>query len=163
ERSTIQPGDELTLGAVTISVNTAARAATFGLAGHDRFCKLVEGEIARASFFQRVFSMVMVRAARGQERHVRTWYPRVQALLRPVDRAGLYSDDAILLLLPEATIDQALDLIRRIIAPSSPSAAGAARLLAGVASFPESATSVDGLIAMCLAAAQRASIDDPLR
>src|SRR5262249_20736465 len=92
ERAMLRLGDELTLGRVNVSVRAAERGALVGLLGYDRLCNLIDAEIGRSRFFGRPLAVLMVRAAGGEgggTANHSTFYPRVQAALRPVDRLGI--------------------------------------------------------------------------
>jgi DNA-binding NtrC family response regulator len=86
---------------------------------------------------------------RADSEHVSAWLEQVQRALRPIDRAALYSNDTIEVLLPEVTTAQVTEIANRIVAQAP------AALSCGVASFPESATQSDGLLEACRRALSR--------
>jgi DNA-binding NtrC family response regulator len=159
ERADLQPGDELRLGAVLVTVHATEGAARLGLLGHERLCALIEAEIARARFFGRALALIMVRAARGPggAPPYRAFHARVQAALRPVDRLGIYSGDALLALLPEVDAAAAIELGQRL------AGAGPEALLSGVATYPDAGTSVGTLLSACRAAAHAATPAAPVQ
>jgi two-component system response regulator AtoC len=101
DRCRVKPGDKIALGAVTISVDVMTPVASQlqGLDSHDRFLGHLESEVTQARFFSRKLSLLMVR---GTGEHVSSWLPRIRALLRPVDRVGLYGPSAVLVYLAAA-------------------------------------------------------------
>jgi DNA-binding NtrC family response regulator len=148
-------GDEVVLGRVIVTVcERAPEAGTrHGLMSHERFRVALEEEVVRSRFFGRSMAVLLLRSGRGERVHVSRWAPRVQALLRCVDKMALYSLDAVAILLPEATLATALEVARTITAPRG----GEVTLFAGVAALPETATSAEKLLEGCWAAAQAAA------
>ncbi len=154
ERVVVLPGEELALGSVLVAVQAADTAARKGLIAYDRLCDQLEAEIVRAHFFGRTLSVLMVRGAREKssaEPHFPAFHARVHAALRPVDRLGLYSSEALLAFLPELDAEAAMALARTLTSPTD------ARLLVGVATYPESGTSAGELVAACREADQAAT------
>jgi DNA-binding NtrC family response regulator len=74
-----------------------------------------------------------------------------------VDKLGVYSDDTIEVVLPEAGPAHALDLARRLVDDDG------AQLVCGVATFPDSATSAEELLTVAREAVQRATRAEPVR
>jgi transcriptional regulator with PAS, ATPase and Fis domain len=161
ERATVRPGEEVILGSITASIHvvTSAETPPLGLYGHEAFLAAVEAEIARARCFGRGLAVMMVHAARPGEGHLSRFSPRVQKLLRPVDRVGLYSAGTLEILLPEIDEKQALEIGRTITERRE----GEPRLLCGVASFPGAATSGEELIEVSRDAARLATSAEPVR
>ncbi|MDI1446329.1 sigma 54-interacting transcriptional regulator [Polyangium sp. 6x1] len=148
-------GDEVMLGRVIITIGERAPEASFlpGLLSYERLRSMLEDEVVRARFFGRSAAILMVRAGGRESAHVSRWLARVQAELRPIDKVGLYSLDAVAVLLPEATLGVACDIAHRISEPKE----GGATLLVGVAASPETARSAEKLLEGCRAALQRAA------
>jgi transcriptional regulator with PAS, ATPase and Fis domain len=161
ERATVKPGEEVILGSITASIHvvTSAEAPPLGLHGHEAFLAAVEAEIERARCFGRGLAVMMVHAARSGEGHLSRFSPRVQKLLRPVDRVGLYSAGTLEILLPEVDEKQALEIGRAITGRRD----GEPRLVCGVASFPGAATSAEELIEVSRDAARLATVEQPVR
>jgi DNA-binding NtrC family response regulator len=167
ERSVIKPGDEVQLGSLTASVHELSKAealartegASLGIQSHEAFQRALEAEIGRARFFGRKVALLLVHARNGEDGNLRRWLPRVRELLRPVDIAALYSADAIEILAPEMSLEQAMELARAIVAPRD----GEPGLGCGVAGFPDAATSAEKLIEVGREAARLASEAEPVR
>jgi DNA-binding NtrC family response regulator len=162
ERATIRPGDEVELGAVTLSLHVVGGgAASRELEPHDRLRAALDREVARARYFGRSVALVLLRAASPRERGwVHRWLPRLEPLLRPIDSAALYGPDAIEVALPETSTSEAQALVRRLAATGAP---GESPLLAGVAAFPEVARGAEELIERARRAALEATAESPLR
>ncbi len=152
----INPGDEVTMGALTLSLHTPGQndpQSEFDLDSHDGLVRSLEHEVARAKTFQRSLALVM---ARG-DCHVTRWLPKVQARLRSVDRMAVYSPDTLLVLVPEVNAEQALQHARELAAATEPS------LRLGVAYYPSSAASGGALLEAARGAARRATAREPVR
>ena len=126
-RASLPSGGAVTIGDVTVALQVLApdESDALGVDGHDRFVAAITDEVVRARTFGRSFTLSMVRG----ERHLRHFLPELRAKLRPVDRLGAYSDDAVLVLAPEQGIP--------LVAPG---------LRVGVATFPEHGASAEALI-----------------
>ncbi|AGP38618.1 sigma-54-dependent Fis family transcriptional regulator [Sorangium cellulosum] len=161
-RGEAKPGDEVILGKVVVAIRsiTAAEGDLPGLMSHEQLRVALEEEVRRARFFGRSFAIVMARPARQQGGHVSHLFPRMRALLRPVDRIALYSSDVVAALLPEAGADAALDLARALAASG---ADGAPAVLAGFAMFPDAGTVAEDLLCRCWNAVRSATEDQPVR
>jgi DNA-binding NtrC family response regulator len=155
ESGVVRAGDEVMLGGLVASVHVLAGAEIppFGLEGSDAFRGALQAEIVRSRFFERKFAVVVVRSLGEQAGHLRHWCLRVREALRPVDRVAFYSADSLEILLPEITEELALTLTQGVVARSE----GEPSLVAGVALFPDAATSVDKLIEVSHEAARQAS------
>jgi transcriptional regulator with GAF, ATPase, and Fis domain len=160
-REVLKPGDEVTLGAVTIAVHVlpGADSPFLDLDGDDAFRTALDAELARCRFFGRSLALVTVRALDAREGHVRKWSPRVRGLLRPVDRIGLYSAHALQILLPEMALDAARALAEAVVRRAD----GEPRLGAGLAFFPGAAASADALLEQSRRAALAANADAPVK
>ncbi len=159
ERDEVHVGEEVVLGRVIVAASERAprEGIVPGLMSHERFRVALEEEVLRARFFGRSVALVMVRAGRGA--HVSRWWPRVRALLRPVDKMALYSLDAVAILLPESSCAAAMDVARAITEPG----ASDLPLFAGVASSPDTAGSAEKLLESSWAAAQVAAPGRPVQ
>jgi hypothetical protein len=96
------PGDSVTLGSVTVSLNLAAATAGLleGIDPYEQFFARLGDELVRARTFRRPTAVLMLRAlGERDELHVSRWVPRVRKTLRPVDRMALYGDSAALVAL----------------------------------------------------------------
>ncbi|MFT3769594.1 MAG: sigma 54-interacting transcriptional regulator [Minicystis sp.] len=148
------PGDEIHLGEVVacVEVRAHADAPSFGLDGHDAFLDSLAAEITRARHFQRRFAVVHTRAL-SPASGLRLWWPAVREMLRPVDRIGLYGQDEVQILFPEATPEAAEEFARRVVAGSE----RVAPLACGVAMFPDAGASPEELVEASREAARRAT------
>ncbi|WP_437573777.1 sigma 54-interacting transcriptional regulator [Sorangium sp. So ce887] len=161
-RCEVKPGDEVILGKVVVAVRsiTAAEGELPGLLSHEQLRVALEEEVKRARYFGRSFAIVMARPARQQDAHVSHLFPRVRALLRPVDRIALYSSDVVAALLLEAGAETALDVARALAAPPG---GGGPVVLSGFATFPDAGTVAEELLHRCWSAVRSATVDQPVR
>jgi two-component system response regulator AtoC len=137
ETGRLAPGESVRLGDVTASLHVVAGAASaLGLVANDRFALLLDDELRRAATFGRPVALLLVRADAGTNAHVSRWAPAVAALLRPVDRPGLYADDTMTIALPELGRADAVTLARSLVER-------VAALRVGVAVLPEDGATVD--------------------
>jgi DNA-binding NtrC family response regulator len=141
----------------SVHVLSAGAARALGLEGHDAFRATLEAEIERARYFARGVAVVFVSGPR--EVHVRRWLPRLREALRPVDRVALYSPDAVEILLPEVSAEQAQEVAATLAERRSEDP----ELRCGVALFPGAATSADKLIEASRDAARRTTASEPVR
>jgi DNA-binding NtrC family response regulator len=152
----VRTGDELLLGSVRAIVQGGGPATNRpapGLSGNDRFVALLEGELVRSRHFGRPLVVLMLRALRPEGQHVRHWWPPVQELLRPVDTAGSYSEDAILVTLPETSEERGKELAQRMLACARPDTT----LVCGLVEATAAADSADKLIETVRTLARSAS------
>ncbi|WP_437979970.1 sigma 54-interacting transcriptional regulator [Sorangium sp. So ce117] len=161
-RGEVKPGEEVILGKVVVAVRsiTAAEDELPGLMSHEQLRVALEEEVKRARYFGRSFAVVMARVARQPSAHVSHLFPRVRALLRPVDRIALYSSDVVAALLLEAGAEVALDVARALAAPPG---GGSPVVLAGFATFPDAGTVVEELLDRCWSAVRSATVEQPVR
>lgn len=161
ERSVIRPGDEVLLGALTVSIHLTMGNETpsFDLESHDAFRTALDFETVRAKFFGQTFAVVTVRALRHPKSHLQHWCPRLRSHLRPVDRVALYCPESLEILMPEIKPEKLDEVVRVLVTPQD----GEAVLVAGVAMFPGMAISADKLLAESRNAAQSATADAPVQ
>ena len=159
KRALMSLGDVATLGTVRISVHAIAAAADaeLGLARHDAFRTVLGYEIERARFFRRTSALLTIRPQPRAARDVAAWCGSVQGRVRPIDTIARYSDHALEVLLPEASVDDAVALARTLAEDDD------APSLVGIAVYPASGTSAEQLLEACRRAATSASADDPVR
>jgi DNA-binding NtrC family response regulator len=136
-KATLQHGDEVRLGDVTVCLHLAPwkGAPGAGLESHDRFLQRLADEAIRARTFGRSLAVLMVRSEAAEKAHVRHWAASLTALLRPVDHASLYADDTITIVAPELETDLGSHLASKL---------GSVRV--GVALFPRDGTGADELL-----------------
>jgi transcriptional regulator with GAF, ATPase, and Fis domain len=166
ERADLDPGQEVTLGSVTATFHALTGdqrpPSSTDFAGHERFRAALETEVVRAKFFGRRVAVLLVQAVEPQAVHVRFWAPRAQTMLRPVDRLGLYSNESIQILLPEATAKQASETATSLIRLLADSPTHPATVVCGIAVFPDTATHPEELLGQSRAAAQAANQNAPV-
>jgi DNA-binding NtrC family response regulator len=155
ERVKVEPGGEITFGAVTASVHTL-KDHTPGLQSHDRFQQILEAEAARARAFGRSLALLMLRPKKRKEAHVSRWFPQIEEHQRPFDLAGLYSSDTVELLLPEADEARAREFAEAV-------SQGATPLLCGLGVLPDHAASAEELLDVTRSALQRANTKTPFQ
>jgi DNA-binding NtrC family response regulator len=155
----VEPGEPIVLGSVTASVNvTGAEAQLRGIIAHQRFLDRLDEEVVRARVVRRAFALIMIRAATVNEGHLSTWVPRVRADLRDLDLVALYGPSSVVILMPEVEREVAVGAAYRLVQPRL----GEPTLLAGVAMFPESASS-DELLDVARRAVRRATSSVPVQ
>jgi DNA-binding NtrC family response regulator len=157
----MRPGDEAQMGGVRVFVHTPspAEGELPGLCSHERFRLTLEDEVARARYFGRPLAVLLVRAERNAASHVGRWAATILKLLRPVDRAALFSQEAVEILLPEMPAEAALSLANAILGKRS---ASDPPLFVGVALFPDAAKDAESLCQLSLEAAERATPSVPV-
>ncbi|MGK3960842.1 sigma 54-interacting transcriptional regulator [Sorangium sp. So ce118] len=157
EQAELAPGDEVRLSGVPVLVHgdAALRSALRPLS-HERFRLALEDEVVRARHFRRPFTLVMLRAEGRPAPHVSSFHQQVSARLRPVDRIAFYSPDALEILLPETSLEEAVRLADELAAQRG---AGPA-LLAGVAAFPDAAPEPEALLEACRMSLISAGVGD---
>ncbi|WP_164015008.1 sigma 54-interacting transcriptional regulator [Pyxidicoccus trucidator] len=168
EKAFLEVGDELRLGGVSVRIHALGRSGqSLRFEGDEPFRRAVEEEAARARQFHRPFALLVVRAARARrdgappsiEEHVHRWAERVHGQLRSVDRMAPYGADAVQLLLPETGPEDAVRIARAIAA--APRGSGTP-LVVGVSLYPGAADTVEALVELARAAANRAAPEHPV-
>jgi DNA-binding NtrC family response regulator/pSer/pThr/pTyr-binding forkhead associated (FHA) protein len=158
-QATVRSGGEVSLGRVTVVVHEAsvAMASRLGLSGPGQLQGILDVDVSRAEHFQRTLALITVSSTDSERSHVRHWAERVQRVLRPVDQAAVYSPTVLQILLPEIDAEGAKAVAESIIEGSE-----GPQLLCGVACFPASGTSAQGLIEASREALRMASPARPL-
>ena len=156
ERSRVDPGARLSLGATPAAVVSAPTGASgaSGVGGHDAFVDDLRAEVSRARAFGQPLGLLMVRAPEDSPFGV--VLARLRSSLQPFERVGLYSDDVVEVLLPQCGDDAMAARAGELSA-----AAGGARV--GVAVFPGHATTADELLGVARAALGRAGDHRPVQ
>ncbi|MCB9596969.1 MAG: sigma 54-interacting transcriptional regulator [Sandaracinaceae bacterium] len=126
--ATLHPGDAVTLGSVTVSVNrTADRAGLVsGIESYPRLFERIGDEVIRARTFLRGVAVLMIRCLEPDDGHVSVWIPRVRERLRPVDRLALYGSSSALVVLPETDRTRATAVATQLVADDPTLVAGVA-------------------------------------
>jgi two-component system, NtrC family, response regulator AtoC len=161
-RVLVGPGDEIGLGAVTVSINCFAPRdpALQGLDGHDLFRIKLEEEVTRAKTFHRKLALVMAQATGRNNVHLSHWFARVRGLLRAVDRVALYGPSALLMALPEMEEQAVRTLLETMVQGRTKEEPP---LVCGAAIYPDDARSPEELIEVARLAAQQARRDAPVQ
>ena len=144
EHREVRDADEVTVGSVVVTVHEFGTLPV-GLQGverHERFVRSVQAEIERARTFGRGLAIVLLRAFGGRGMLAR-WVPRVQESLRVVDRMGLFSPNAVEILLAEADAADALRKARSLVQHRRD---GEPPLVAGVAVYPQHGSTAQVLV-----------------
>ena len=155
KRARIVPGDEIAVGPVMVSVHVISSIdeELRGFDGHDRFVASLADEILRARTFARPLALMLVRGGNAKEGHVSRWASRMRMRLRPVDRVGIYGPAAVLVALPEATVESVSALAAGLSGGTPP-------LTCTTVSFPADGGSVEELISALQAAKRPAAKDE---
>jgi len=138
EHAQIEPGADLTFGAVSATVHAAGDHSASDLESHDHFRIDAEAEVNRAKTFRRNVALLMVQGPAGTAPSVSRWLAGVRAQLRPFDRSALYSADSVEVLLPELGGEEAAEIAQRIAATER-------SLRIGLAVFPQDVCCADDL------------------
>lgn len=159
ESGHMRAGDVAVLGNVVVYVQVATptSAAILGLSSFAAIRGRIENEFARARTFRRPLSVVFFRseASIGEGTFSSSWV----AKLRFSDLAGVYDARSVLVLLPETDSASAEVIARDLASATHPEA----NVVAGIASYPESAFTPDQLLASATAAAALATASDRIR
>jgi DNA-binding NtrC family response regulator len=153
----LQPGDEVHLGPVIVTLHLAggeARASAGGatLLGHDRFLASLEREVARCRAFERRCSLLMLTLPREREGQPES----VRHALHPLDVFAAYGPGCVEVLLLERDLASACELGRRLLAADD-------AVRCAVAAFPEAGTSSDELLQRARDGLRQASDTSPLQ
>jgi DNA-binding NtrC family response regulator/pSer/pThr/pTyr-binding forkhead associated (FHA) protein len=151
-RVALQPGDVVVAGPVEVSVFSSSAGIT--IVGEGELSTRLAAEVERAVRFKRPLAVVGVKldGPRGPRREAAL---RVASRLRRIDVAGEYATGEYLLVLPETTRAQAVELAETV--------AELARQVAGVgaatraAAVPEDGATADELIDAALGEVGRAT------
>jgi two-component system response regulator AtoC len=155
KRVKLSPSDHVSLGAITLSIHTTETLSP-GLKHHYHFVTTLEEELVRSKTLGHQLAVLLVKPASERDlARLGDWFPRIQQLLRPVDRIALHSPGVVEILLPESGMLSAVRLAEQIVGRDGV-------LRCGVALFPTAAMSVEGLIESCLEALRRSSDTDPV-
>lgn len=159
-------GDEVALYSVIVQIHDlgVAYESLHGFGSHENFIGLLKYEIARSKSFGKTVGLIMAKAAPGKETPFRACIPKIQQLLRPADRLGLYSQDMLEIMLPEtteaSTVELANLLSNTILLTDHPKQQHS--IYCGVAVFPGQAGTADALISICRSAIMNADEDRPI-
>ncbi|WP_437991719.1 sigma 54-interacting transcriptional regulator [Sorangium sp. So ce145] len=157
-RAGIAIGDEVVLGSVALRVQAfGAGGESLDLEGEEKLLRRVEDELTRARHFRRPFALLHVRMSAAVT--AEGWINAVRACLQPVHRVALYGTCAAHVLLPEAGAEEASRTAQAIAASFVGSDA---RLLVGLALYPDACSTADEVFAAAREAARHASPERPV-
>ena len=151
----LRPGDSLVVGSATVSVQLAVTAGTalLGVLGGSAIVQHIHDEWTRAATLRRPLSVLAVRALARSDGAIPLLARTCLEKLRPVDRAGLYDRDSLLIALPELRASEAARLALQLCG-SLPG-----RLACGVATFPDACSTPEQLVSAAFRAVQDAKPD----
>ncbi len=152
----LRPGQSVVLGGgvtVTLQMSASAGTAMLGLRSAETMLRCIEEEWTRAQAFRRPLSVLILRALRRGEVSAAEIAADRLPKLRPIDRAGLYDKNALLILLPEAGAEIALRVGQELCA----AVRGRGQLVSGIATYPDAGTSPGQLVSAAWQASQEAS------
>lgn len=158
--ATVGLADRIELGPVLLRLHALPPGAHApeGVDGHTAFIARLGREMVRAREFGRPVTVVHVRGV-GEEPHVSRFWPRIRALLRPVDFVTLHGPGAVVIGLPEADEEDGVRLARHVVEerhPAEPS------LLVGLATARGGGDAAD-LVAASRERALSAEPDAPIQ
>ncbi len=135
KKAVMSPGDEVTLGAVTVSLHVLGpvAAVAHGIATHDQFLTSLDDEVERAKTFGRTCAVLMLRHP-GEPK---MFAAALREELRSIDRVALYGDRTFEVLLAEGTAEDAQRLVQKLAME---------RLQVGIATYPRDGTSAEALL-----------------
>jgi DNA-binding NtrC family response regulator len=138
QRAQVRPGDQLALGAVIVGVHRLEPGSKRlkGLESHDKFLAQLANEVDRAQHYGASLAVILARAPS----HVDELVAGVLGKLRKVDRAALYSDETLEILLPSFGTHEAEGFARELLEQTK-------ELAVGVATFPRGGRNADELLA----------------
>jgi DNA-binding NtrC family response regulator len=151
----VAEGDEVGLGAVTVSIHEV-QGGLRGVEGQERFLVRLQDEVARAKFYSRQLSVLLLRPVDEQTRLL-GWCPAVLRHLRPVDRLGLAGAETLAVAMPEASRGEAIKLAGALVDEVG------ADLRAGIVQYPEDGKSASKLMRVAHRAQEQTSAATPVR
>ncbi len=161
QRAYVPAGAEVTMGAVMVQVRAGTAAEAFyRLRSHDEFLRDVTEEVYRARSYQRRLAVLLVGTPPDEEANISRWCQAIRKSLRPIDRMGVYGYSAVEILLPELDARGAQALAEAILSDEKPTPV---TLHCGVASYPDAASSTEGLLEACRTALLRATPAQPIQ
>ena len=155
DRTEVEPGSELNLGAVTASVHALSPMEGGETFGHDRFQRELVAEVQRARAYERKMTLLMIRPARRGKVGLGRWLPGVRNQLRSFERVGLYGRDTVELLLPELDAGQAARRARQLVLADEP-------LVCGIGTYPDHAGNADELVEVTRTVLQTADLSNQI-
>jgi two-component system, NtrC family, response regulator AtoC len=157
EPAVLPPGGEAVLGNVLAHVVALGPVSTPSLQSEADFFKELDTELKRG----RSFALLAVHPGKAEATRATggSWVLQFRIDRRPVARMSLWRSNTALLLLPEASIDEAL-LVAHEITSDAGTQGGTRRV--GVVVYPKDGSSTHKLIDRACYAADRASPEQPV-
>ncbi len=151
----LRPGESLVVGGATVSVQLALNAGTalLGVLSGSAIIQHIHDEWTRAATLRRPLSVLVLRALVRSDGVIPELARTCLEKLRPVDRAGLYDRDSLLVALPELRSSEATRLVLQLCS-SVPG-----RVACGVATFPEACSTPEQLVSAAFSAVRDAKPD----
>jgi transcriptional regulator with PAS, ATPase and Fis domain len=140
----ISAEDEIRLGSLVVSVRHRLETAPaqLGLSSASTFSSALRSEILRAKAFHRTFALLIFQS----DEKVSDWVPRLPPLLREIDTATFRAPNAMVVL-AEATAVEATRIASGLCNDT---------IRCGIAMYPSSSPSMEGLIQSACSAVVRA-------
>lgn len=151
----------LMLGTAEVRISPLGAAAHPAVEGHEAFRRRIEEKIQESQHFRRRFAIVAVSAtsAEAERRPVGGWVEGLRGALRPIDRVSLYTPDTALVLLPETEEEEAMSIARTLASQAE----GGGQRRAGLAVYPQAASTADKLVDLARGAAAEATLALPVK
>ncbi|WP_437479017.1 sigma 54-interacting transcriptional regulator [Sorangium sp. So ce1014] len=156
----LTPGGEAMLGNVSAHVVALGPVATPIVLGEAAFYRELDVELARAQCLNRSFAIFAVRPGETEIARARSgsWAMQLPANLRAVDRVHLCRPDTALILLPEASAE---DAVRMASGVAYGAGQGGVRRV-GLAVYKKAGSSAQKLVDRAREAAGRATLERPV-
>ncbi|WP_437792880.1 sigma 54-interacting transcriptional regulator [Sorangium sp. So ce693] len=156
----LTPGGDAMLGNVSAHVVALGPVATSIVLGEAAFYRELDAELARAQCLNRSFAIIAVRPGEAEIAIAKSgsWAMQLPATLRAVDRVHLCRPDTALILLPEASAENAARMARAVAYGARE---GGVRRV-GLAVYKKAGSSAPKLVDRAREAAGRATLECPV-
>ncbi len=160
-RAVVSSGDALALGGVTVVIYSVGleKSSKRGIATYDRLLERIEDEITRSRQFSRFFAIAVIRSSMNKGGYVTQFWNRVRDSLRAIDTLAPYGASSLLVLLPEASAEEASDWANNLVVTGRDTS----DIECGLAVYPFAGTSAETLIASAHEACRSATKKNPIR
>lgn len=160
-KAIVSSGDALALGGVTVVVYSVGldKTSERGIATYDRLLERLDDEIIRSRQFGRSFAIAIIRSSINKEAYVTQFWNRVRDSLRAIDTLAPYGAFSLLVLLPEASSQEASEWANNLVVNSDDTS----DIECGLAVYPFAGTSAETLIASAHDACRSATKKNPVR
>jgi DNA-binding NtrC family response regulator len=163
-REELRPGHEVYMGRIVVSIQllSAEEIPMHQVISHDQLVGVLEQEVSKAQMDGSSLSVLHVEAD-NKAAKVSQWFGALCKVLRPGDNMALYSDTAVVILLPGTTHREAKHLAMLFQESSEREVSPDPALRIGVSAFPDSAITADELLQSSRGAFGRATDQDRVR